>query len=285
MNTQHAVEMDKVGKTANRLGIGGNNPPDDAEALRQKLLLNYKDDLRRFEDLQAAIARLPEKCGDQETQQKLTSFGAQLMALRSVLENSRKKEKGFYDGLASICQGFFRDRISILEDGAEGVTRLLKVWKSAEDARLAEIERKRKDQEAVDAEIARKASQELADRAAQLESAGMTQAAEKTMQQAHAQERVSSSLAASASEPVQVKATMRGSIGGSAVPSDRLQVEVTNMAEVDLNLLRPYLKLDDVEKALRAHTAILKKQLKKGELPAPLKGVRFFYETNISFKQ
>ena len=54
--------------------IGHNNPPNDAEILRETLEANNSDLIKRAEDLIAAADRAPDSIEDDETKAKITDF-------------------------------------------------------------------------------------------------------------------------------------------------------------------------------------------------------------------
>lgn len=262
-----------------------NNPPSDLELLVQRLAESNKELLDRRDALVAAIARIPEVCEDEETSQKLTTYGVQLKSCNDALEAQRKLAKAPYDDQANAVQGFFRNKMQDLELGVVKLKALIKGYNNKKDEKARKEEEEKRQAELEAARKQREEADRLAQEAAMLDRAGLTESAEKTLQQAANVESQAIKIEQAAPVPVAPQSGMiRGSMGGTSSRSFKWKAEVTNMTEVDYEMLRPYMDPDAVLKATNAYMKIAVKQLKDGEEPKQIKGTRIFRDSNIAFR-
>lgn len=240
-----------------RLGIGGNAPPTEAELLRERLAISAADLTKRADELVGAAGRIPAKIEDESTAGKLAAFVKQITVHEKAVEERRKTEKGVFDELGKVVQGFFTPVLDKLSGAKRTANdRLLayqrELQRQAEESRLRAEEEARRQREA--AEKLAAAAQTDAD-------LNKAIAIEEKAQQAEQQ------AAAVAPAPTQI----RSDYGAVASVRKTLAYELTDLAQVP----RQFLMLN--EKAVKAHMATAP----KGQLPAAVAGLRFFFNEQM----
>ena len=249
-----------------RLGIGGNNPPTDAEILRETLAEKNADILQRAADLIAAADRAPDKIEDDETKEKITDFLGSIAKCEKALEGKRISEKEPYLTLGRVVDGFFKLHTDKLAKARAKV-------KPALDARLVwerEQERKRQLEEAAEK---KRLADEQAAAAAALEQANMPKHAEKAMDAAVATEQQANRMEQKAAGKISV--TARGSDGASASLRSVWKIECTDRNALDLELIRHHLTADAIQQALNS----VLKTLAKPVDGQPVRGARIWEHT------
>ena len=239
--------------------IGHNNPPTDAELLRQRLEQDAADLTGRAQELAAAAGRIPATL-DEVTADKVPAFVKQITAAEKALEDRRKSEKSVYDDLGKAVQAFFvpfQDMLKAAKTDANG--KLLAFQR--EQQRKADEERRRIEEEA-------RRQREEADR---LAAAAKT---EGDLQKAIAIEEEAARTAASAAT-VTAPTQVRSSYGAVGSIRKTLGFEVVDLAQVP----RQFLMLN--EAAVKAH--LKTGDAAKGRMPEPVPGIRFVVsETMVS---
>lgn len=226
--------------------IGHNMPPSDLEILKSKLAENNEKALKRAQALIDAADRVPANIGDQDTSDKITDLEKQITVCIKALGEGHEKEKRPYLELGRIVDGFFKDPISTLEAAKKRVkaiqTKFLVDQTEKERKRRAEIAAKEKAER--DAKLAE---------AAKLEEQGQKSKADAVLERAvqhdddaaffeGAAEQRGVTVAASVGEMTGSKTSLRYTWTG----------EITSRDDLDLEALRPYLKIEDLQKALNA---------------------------------
>lgn len=246
--------------------MGHNNPPTDAEILKDKLSENNKDLLTRAEELIAAAERAPDTIDDDETKEKITSFLASIAKCEKSFEGRRVAEKEPYLTLGRVVDGFFKTQADRLAKARAKV-------KPALDKRLLwerEQERKRIQEEA--AEKKRLADEEAA-RAAQLEAEQKPIAAEKQMDTAIQTEAQAARMEEKAVGKISV--VSRASDGASANLRSIWKIEAIDRAKLNLELLRHHFTDDAIQAALNSLLRTMAKPV-EGQ---PVAGARIWEHT------
>ena len=228
--------------TESQAGIGHNNPPTDAEILRDTLAEKNADILQRADELIAAADRAPAVIEDDETKQKITDFLGSIAKCEKALEGKRVSEKEPYLTLGRVVDGFFKLKTDGLDKARRKVKPIL-------DARLLwEREQERKRLEAEAAERRRLADEQAA-AAAAAEAAKMPIHAEKQMDAAVATEQQASRLEQKATGKIGV--TARG-MEASASLRTVWKGELVDRAALDLEALRQHLPADAIQQAINS---------------------------------
>lgn len=224
--------------------IGHNEPPSELELLPERL----KDETREIHatvtGLQARVELLPKTIDDERMAGTVSDLVKEIMTAAKQYEEKRKTIKEPYAKCAKAVDDFFRPTGFLLETlRARG----LKV--------LDQYSRKKAQEEAErQAEIARLQREEAERQAAaakKLEEAGLAEHAEVQMKSAIKAE---AEAIKTESQTVAQLSTVRAANSMSGLRK-RMVATITNKDELDLEKLRPYLKLDHLQVALNAYMA------------------------------
>ncbi len=228
-----------------------NNPPADllvGEALREKLQDEHAELLRRRDELLEAAGRVPPITSD-DVAGKVSDFIKQLAALTKTAETYRTGAKEPYLDGGRVIDGFFKGITDPVTETKTGVQKKLTIYlrEKEEAARQARIAEERAAREA--AEAARREAEAKAKALADEQGLAAAIEAEKAAQLAAAD--LAKAEQAADVKPAELSRT-RGEYG--AVSSLRTQwvFDEIDRASIDLEALRPYLALADIEKAVRA---------------------------------
>lgn len=227
--------------------IGHNNPPTDHEMIRETLAEKNAKAITRAKALIEAADRVPTVIEDKDTSEKITDLEKQITVCFNVLEKARTEEKAPYWEMCKVVDGFFKKDFLDVLDGAK------KRIKKIQTSFLVEEERKERERRAELARQEREKAEAEAAEAAKLEQAGEVTKSEMVLDKAIQHEHD----AAFFGEAAQAKgATVAASTG--EMTGARTSLRYTTVAEIedwdrlDLNLLKPYMKREDVQKALNA---------------------------------
>lgn len=246
--------------------IGHNNPPNDAEILRETLEANNSDLIKRAEDLIAAADRAPDSIEDDETKAKITDFLGSIAKCEKAFEGRRVSEKEPYLTLGRVVDGFFKTKVEALNAARKKV-------KPALDARLLwEREQERKRLEAEAAERKRLADEQAA-AAAAAEAAKMNVTAQEQLDKAVQTEAQANRLEQKAAGKIGI--TSRGTEGASASLRSVWKGEMVDRNALDLEALRQHLSEDAIQQAINSYVRTLAKPV-EGQ---PLRGVRIWEHT------
>lgn len=222
--------------------LGHNNPPTDAEQLRQWLATENEKLLSRAKELAEAVERMPAEITDDETAGKATDIIKMINGARSALETARKdRKKPFLDG-GRMVDSFFDDPMAKLDLAKAKANKPLEQWIK----KKADEERRRRELEA--AELRAKAEAE-AITAEKLADVGLHEHAAVSLDKAVKADVQAQTL--ETARPAQLAAA-RGAGGGYASLRTRWVGEIENVAQLDLQLLRPYLPLAALQQALNS---------------------------------
>lgn len=253
--------------TMDGIAIGHNNPPSDAEILRDRLADTYASLKGRADDLLGAASRVPEVIGDAETAARVTGFVKQVVACARAAETARVAEKAPFLAQGAAVDGFFKSIRAPLDD----VKKVIEGRLTAFQRRVADEERRRREE---DAARQREEAQRLARDAAERETAVRTdsdldsaiQADEAARQAAADAEKARREAAAKAAELSRI----RDDYGAVASLRTFWDYADLDRATLDLEALRPHLPADALEKAVRAFIRMGGRELR---------GVRIFENT------
>lgn len=228
-----------------------NNPPADlltGEALREKLRDEHADLLRRCEELLEAGQRVP-PITDDDVAGKVSDYIKQLAALTKTAESHRTGAKEPYLDGGRTIDGFFKGITDPVTETKTAVQRKLTLYlrEKEETARQARLAEERAAREA--AEKARREAEEKAKALADEQGLAAAIEAEKAAETAAAD-------LVKAEQAADVKAAelsrTRGEYGSVSSLRTQWVFDEIDRATIDLEALRPYLALADIEKAVRA---------------------------------
>jgi hypothetical protein len=256
-------------------GMGHNKGPVDlAEEVREHLAKNYQDFNLKVSGLLNEARVLPKKIEDDKAHNASVEIVKKLREELKAAEAARKEEKEPHLARGRAVDEFFGDIKGRLDKAIDVLLGRIRVYldAKAEAERIArektaEAERKR----------AQEAQTKAAIEAAKAENAKQLAKAMKhtaNAQQLQAQANVAAQQAARAEAAAQAKpadlARTRTSAGTSTLRSEWM-FEITNIGEIDLEVLRPYLARTEIEKAIRLYIRAGGRELK---------GARIFESTS-----
>lgn len=258
----------------------------EAEKLRADLEERHGKLIARKAELLAAGARVPDVIEDEETASRAADFARQIAEAIKHAEGSRVDAKEPFLAASRAVDGFFKAISDPLATLKNAVARKLTSYqtKVAEERRRAaeaEARRKREEEEraraaAAEAERQRLEAEAAAARARKPETEERAQEKAAVAEQQREESAVAAVVAGTEARQAEAIAAQsstdlsrtRGQYGAVASLRKRWVHEVVNIDDVP----RAYLKLDDA--ALREHIRVTK----KGEVPAPIPGIRFVEE-------
>jgi hypothetical protein len=246
--------------------IGHNNPPTDAEILRDTLADKNRELLDRAQALIEAADRAPATIEDDETEEKITAFLGSIAKCEKSFEGKRVSEKEPYLTLGRVVDGFFKNQMDALEKARRKV-------KPALDARLLwkrDQERKRQQEEAAER---KRLADEQAAQAAAAEAAKQPIKADELMTTAMNTEASANRMAEKAEGKISV--VSRSSDGASANLRSVWKIESTDRNKLNLELLRHHFTDDAIQMALNSYLRTMAKPV-EGQ---PLEGARIWEHT------
>lgn len=228
--------------------IGHNNPPNDAEVLKDTLLSTHAKLLLNTDKLIESAGRVPEKCEDDEVAGKIGDLIKLLTGNRKNLEATRVAEKEPYLSLGRVVDGFFKTYLDKLDTAKAKAQKPLDAYLKAK----ADEERRRRIEES---ERLRKEAEEKAAAAAVLEQADMKPAAETTFADAQQAEQQAQQMQVSAQVKPAELAQSRGQMGSMASLRTRWVGEIVDRNALDLEALRPHISAEALQKAVNSFVA------------------------------
>lgn len=233
-------------KAFDRQGIGGNLPP---ATLRDRLALDHAPLAEEVENLAAKANAAPKIVDSDQAANLVGDLIKEIAAEAKRVNGTREAEKEPFLKGGREVDGFFKafsDRLDRMKDGLQArITAFLRA-KAAEARRLQEEEANRLRFEAEQRRL----------EAEQAAKAGRMDDAQADMREAIAAEDGAheASLAAS-SKPADLART-RSDSGTLSTLKATWTFEIADWDSVDLTKLRPHLKRDDVEKAIRRYVQV-----------------------------
>jgi flagellar biosynthesis GTPase FlhF len=230
-------------------GIGDNSAPSDIEILRERLVDNNAALLTRRDELLAALPRIPETIGDDETCGKVADMVKLFTACAKTAEGARIAAKEPFLQSERAVDGFFKQISEPLLKAKVAIEARLTAYqrvKAAEERRRREAEEQRQREEA--ARLAREAQERAEQMRSQQDLEEAVTAGELAQQAAADAERAAK---AAVVKPAELSRS-RGEFG--AVASLRTFMDFRNLDRetIDLAPLRPHLALDAIDKAVRS---------------------------------
>lgn len=226
--------------------IGHNNPPSDVELLRSHLGDITLKQRARYDDLTAALSRMPKECSDDEEAGKFTDMVKLLVASHKDFEALRVSQKEPYLTLSRAVDGYFKPFTEELEKAAMRAKAPLNVFLK----KKADEEKRQRE------ETARKAREE-ADRqareAAELEAANMPKAAEESLSEAVIQDEVATKAEKAADAKPAEMARTRSSYGGLATLRTTWTGEIVDRDKLDKAALWNFIPDEVLQKAVNAY--------------------------------
>jgi len=219
-----------------------------AELIRQNLAEKHAPLVDRTNELLEATERAPDEIQDEDTARKVADFIKQLMAGHKNAEAARVVEKEPHLEAGRIIDGWFKKLTDPLAAGKKQIEGRLTAYQRK---KVDEERRIREEQDRLAREAARKAAEEAAAREAAMQTEADVQAAiaaadaaEQAAVDALAAQRAADAKAAELSRT-------RGDFGAVASLRTFWDFSDFDRDKIDLNALRPYLAVADIEKALR----------------------------------
>lgn len=248
-------------------GVGHNRPPSITEELTEK----HAPLITKFDELEEAGKKLPTTVTSDQHVQDITKHALELKALAADLESNRKLALGPINAVKDETHNFFKFIIVKLEDTVGDLRKRCGDYANekarAERERLAEeaAAAERKEQERL------KAAEEANDAGENLKAdLALNEAANASSAAAQAASKAKAGAPTTA-------ATVKTAGGGKAVSSNKWDFNIKDVREVDLDALRPFIKVEHIEAAIRAHVKLHKDR-------APIKGVDIFQSASVSFR-
>lgn len=231
--------------------IGHNNPPPTAEAaIRLQLDERHEDIAQRTEELVGALDRVPDLIEDEETAQRVSDFVKQINAAKKKAEAQRVSEKEPYLTGGKAVDGWFKGMTLPLDKAAQ----LLKEKLTAYHVKKETEERRRREEE----ERARREEEERLRREAEEKAAAA--ATDDDLNEAIEAEQAAAQRAAEAHDagkkaqaPAAELSRTRGEYGAVSSLATFMDFKDVDYGTIDLEALRPHLKRDDIDKAIRAY--------------------------------
>lgn len=226
--------------------IGDNNPPTDAEILKQKLRDTHKTPLSRAEQLIADAANLPGVINNDDEAKARADFIKEMIASGKTLEALRTNEKEPYLTLGRVVDGFFKSVTDTLDKTKANINQPLTAYLKRKDD-----EAKRKLRE--EAEEARRVAEQqrlianAADKAKEAETAAdmRSQATISDLGAARLEKMAEA-------KPAELSRT-RSASGAVASLKTWWVGEITNLAALDLEVLRHHINPDALQTALNSY--------------------------------
>lgn len=240
-----------------------NYDPLNEQHVREAFLQAIAPESSRAQALVEAFKRAPEAVEDETTAASMTDFAKQFGTCAKAIEAKRKDHKGRYD----ICGAIIQTAAKSFIDDLTKLKRQCETRLTDYQRRIAEAERKRREEEFV------KAQEEAAKRAAEMETETDLAQAEAAEEAARRAEREAQAKPADLTKS-------RGEYGSVASLRSVLAFEITNLSEINLNGLRRFFSEDDIKKAIRGLMRVnqdeIKRYVKGGNGDAYINGIRFY---------
>ncbi len=236
--------------TLDERGYGDNQPPGDANPIRERLTEDHAGMLKRRDELLAASERVPPTVEDESTAQKTGDFIKQLQAAVKNADATRVAEKEPYLNGSRQTDGFFKAITEPLAKAKKDIEGRLNIFlhKKADAERRAREEAER---------AARKEAERAARAAAEAEAAMTDDAAVEEAVVAEQRAKDAADVAAKAQVEAEAKAAdlsrTRGDYGSVASLRTFWDHKDMDRSKLDLEALRQHLNHDALEKAVRSY--------------------------------
>lgn len=236
--------------------IGHNNPPDEMQILKDKLVERNREAIETARGLvEKADAYTGEITNDQEAG-VVSDYIKEINTSRKRMDDTRTVEKKPFLDSGRTVDGFFNAEIQSLDVAKAKANKPLTDWLQKKAA-----EERRKQEDA--ARLLREEAERKAEEARKLEQVGLTEHANVAMAQATKTENKAERL--EAVKPASL-GVARGTGGGVASLRMRWVGEITDRNAIDLETLRPYLAQAAIQVALNAFVAAGGRELKGAKI-------------------
>jgi len=232
----------------NETMIGHNNPPSDAESLEQKLREDYERQLFDAREVYAEAKKFPGKIESEEDANRGADLIKKIVGINKDFEGIRVKEKEPYLTLGRVVDNFFKRPQDSLNDAKNNVRLPLDEYLK-EKARKELAEREEK------ARIAREEAEKRAAQAAAASQAQQQAAADILTQSAIQMDNKAQALERAAEEKPAQLARASG-VSGTAALRTKWVGEIIDIKFIDLEALRPYIRQEDLQKALNSFVSM-----------------------------
>lgn len=234
---------------AARHGIGGNSPPE--VTLVDRLKEGHAAIIAELADLAELANGAPKEITSDQQAADVTQIAADAGDLRKKLDDTRKEEKEPFLTAGREVDGFFREPIERADRIDKVLMGRVTAYNKAKALRerLAREEAERIQREAADA--ARKAAEEAA-------AAGRTEDAMADLEAAVHAEDAADEIAQTPAPSLADSTRIQTESGLTVSTHTEWKFEITDNAKVDLEALRPFIKPDAIDAALRAFVRINK---------------------------
>jgi hypothetical protein len=227
-------------------GPGHNRPPEPT--LPERLAETYAAALTDLDALAATANKLPKEATTDEERDACAEGAADAATQRRALDAARIAEKApFLKGEREV-DGFFRDPLARADRIEKALTQRVTIYnrakKKREDDARAESERQAREEAAEKQRLAEEAM-----------AAGRTEDAMADLADAAKASDVADDIAQA--PPIEPE-PVRTATGVTITPATKWTFEITDLAKVDLEALRPFIKPDAIEAAIRAFVRINK---------------------------
>jgi hypothetical protein len=234
-----------------RLGVGGNNPPTQAEILREQLEIEAEALMKRRDELLAAAERVPALIDNDELAGRVGDFVKQLTGAHKAAETARVAAKEPYLEETRVVDSLFRQ-----------ITDPLARVKKAIEARLGVYLKQKADEERRQREEAARLAREKAEaewRAAQeAEKARLAEQSKVSAETvighidaAQQYENEADQLAAAAAAKAADLSRVRGDYGSVQSLRTTWDFRILDLDAIPLDKIRPYLPATAIETAIR----------------------------------
>lgn len=256
----------------NVVPLHSNFPPDplDAQALRDRLGVDYAALARRFVELEQGAGRIPKIVEDDGAAQRVVDFVAQqCRPLVDEAKTAHRREKAPYLAAGRIIDEFFLRRIDKFALAVARVTEIAEAYHRKKLAAAREAERREREAAERVRRQAEAEAQRLAAEAARKSAAGeRAQAVDLGRQAQKAEEKMTEAAALLAAPAAPVR--LHGDYGAVGFSAEKWTYEVEDPTRVPLG----FLTIDDA--AVRAAIA-------EGVRDIP--GIRIFAEDRFTIRR
>lgn len=249
-----------------RLGIGGNFPPE--VTLPDRLAETHADALKRLDAVAERANKLPKDIVTAEDLAAVADCAADAHAEWKALDGKRVEEKEPYLKGGREVDGFFRDPLARADRIEKALTQRVTLFNRAK-------KKKEDDERAAAEKVAR-------DAAAAAQKAAEDAAAAGRIEDAMADVEYASEATAKADEIAQAPrdepAPFTTDSGTSIGTTAKWTFEITDLAKLDLEAIRPFLRTPAIEQALRDFIRINKNARQ-------IAGVRIFEDDTAKIRR
>ncbi len=244
-----------------RITIGGNNPPSEIEILKQRLESHTKEE-KLINDL--ASREIPSEISTDEKAGDLADYIKSLKSARKTVENIFTAEKAPFFEACKVADAWKNARWLKIDTCVTAASKPILAWNSKKEA----------EEKARQLELARLAQVEAENLAKEAEAhanSGINDTAEELLNFAIENENKAAKIVDKADE---VRGRSYGSF--SSASSRKVWVgKIENIEQVDLNSLRRYFSISDIE-------SVVNRAVREGV--RELKGVKIFEEDKLTIR-